>query len=78
MKTLYRLMVVLLCLVSLPSFADTESNMTSFFDGMGFNTKVNTPTAYHAQGAYYYSVGSLSMKSKISNIQPVSVTLPSI
>lgn len=67
-----------LAITSFGVIADTESNLTDYFNGLGFNTKVNNPTSYKGQSAYYFSGGEISLKSHISNIQPMQVTLPSM
>ncbi|MBY7933071.1 conjugal transfer protein TraH [Vibrio furnissii] len=73
-----KLILPLLIGISFNVHADTESNLTNYFNGLGFNTKVNSPTSYKGQSAYYFSGGEVSLKSHISNIQPMQVTLPSI
>lgn len=73
-----KLLLPLMICVSFNANADTESNLTSYFNDLGFNTKVNNPTSYKGQSAYYFSGGEVSLKNRVSNVQPMQVTLPSV
>lgn len=72
------IVAILIVPISHSCIAGVGSNLGNYFDGLGYNTHVNDPTAYKSQSAYYYSAGSMHLKNNVSNIQPVSVQLPSI
>lgn len=59
------------------SFADVNSDLNHFFDGLGMATNTTAPHAYHGQQAGYYSGGSLYARSTVRNVQLVQVDLPS-
>ncbi len=60
------------------ALSDTNSDLHTFFNDLGYSSNVTTPSAYKGQSANYYNVGSLYVKSRIRNAQLISVTLPSI
>ncbi len=78
MKNKFNVIFILSILISFPCFSDTASDLGDYFDAMGYDSQINSPTAYNNQSAYYFSAGSVSLKNKVSNIQPLSITLPSI
>lgn len=69
--------VVMLMTLSIPSFADVNSDLNHFFDGLGMATNTTAPHAYHGQQAGYYSGGSLFARSTVRNVQLIQVDLPS-
>lgn len=67
---------VMLMMLSTLSFADMNSDLNHFFDGLGMATNTTAPHAYHGQQAGYYSGGSLFARSTVRNVQLVQVDLP--
>lgn len=72
------LSVIITGSLSCPVFASTSNNISNYFDSVGMNTAVTSPSSYKGQSASYYNGGSLTMKSSVSTIQPVKIQLPSI
>jgi conjugative transfer pilus assembly protein TraH len=68
---------LLLALFSIPTFADVNGDLNSFFDGLGMATNVTAPHAYQGQQAGYYSGGSIFSRNAVRNVQLVQVDLPS-
>ena len=58
--------------------ADIESDLNSYFNKLGYESNVTTPSAYNGQAAGYYSGGGVVMRSGTQNIQLMHIDLPSI
>lgn len=58
-------------------FATIDSDLNDFYQGLGYQSNVTTPTAFHDQAAGYYTGGSLFLRNQVKNFQLVSVELPS-
>lgn len=71
------IITALLFFVSLPAFADVNSDLNSFFDDLGMATNVTAPHAYQGQQAGYYSGGSVFSRSAVRSVQLMQVDLPS-
>ncbi|MBN4055186.1 conjugal transfer protein TraH [bacterium AH-315-K03] len=57
--------------------ADIESDMSDFFDSLGY-TNVTDPGVYQSQSAGYYTAGSLYTRAPSKNYQLLSANLPSV
>ena len=69
--------IFLLSFFCLSAFADVNSDLNSFFNGLGMATNTTAPHAYQGQQAGYYSGGSLFARSAVRNVQLAQVDLPS-
>lgn len=58
--------------------ADIETDLNNYFDKLGYESNVTTPSAYNGQAAGYYSGGGVVMRSGVQNIQIMHIDLPSI
>ena len=67
---------LLLLSLSTPAVAGVSSDMNSFYQSMGFNAKINHPSAYKGQAADYYSAGSLTVKSQVRDTNLFQITMP--
>jgi conjugative transfer pilus assembly protein TraH len=76
-RRIYRRALIALILTVKNVHADIESDMSDFFDSLGY-TNVTDPGAYQGQSAGYYSGGSLYTRAPSKNYQLVSVNLPSV
>ena len=65
-------------LVSCPVQAGIESDLKSFFDGMGVSSNVTRGGAYRDQTGGYYSGGSIFVRSPSRNYQLLQITPPSL
>jgi conjugative transfer pilus assembly protein TraH len=74
MKNIFTLFLLL---VSFPVFADVNSDLNNFFDGLGMATNITAPHAYQGQQAGYYSGGSIFSRNAVRTVQLVQVDLPS-
>ena len=63
--------------VSLTALANIDNDLNSFYRGLGYQSNVSAPTAFHDQAAGYYTGGSLFLRNQVKNVQLVSVELPS-
>lgn len=63
--------------VSLTAAANIDNDLNSFYRGLGYQSNVSAPTAFHDQAAGYYTGGSLFLRNQVKNVQLVSVALPS-
>lgn len=75
-QKLASLLTVILIVPSV-SFADVNSDLNNFFDGLGMVSNTTAPHAYQGQQAGYYSGGSLYARNTVRNVQLVQVDLPS-
>ncbi|MFS1904467.1 conjugal transfer protein TraH (plasmid) [Vibrio lentus] len=55
-----------------------SGSLNGFFDGLGYNKNVTSPSSYKGQAASYYNGGSLSARTPIVSAQLISTTIPSI
>lgn len=69
------LMLMIFCPTLL--FADVNSDLNQFFDGLGVTTNTTAPHAYSGQQAGYYSGGSIFSRNSVRNFQLLQVDLPS-
>ncbi len=78
-KRIMKRIVVLICgcTLSIVAFANVDSDLHSFFNGLGYQSNVTAPSAFQDQAAGYYSGGSLFLRNQVKNYQIVSVELPS-
>ena len=58
--------------------ASVSSDLSSFFNSLGYDTNATNPSAYEGQEAGYYTGGSLYARNSVRDYQLVSVQLPSI
>lgn len=77
-KSLKRLSAIITTLVFFMPFAlaDVNSDLNSFFNGLGYSSNNTSPTAYQGQMAGYYTGGSVFLRNQVRNVQIASVTLP--
>lgn len=57
--------------------ASVDSDLNSYFDGLGMVTNTTAPHAFQGQQAGYYSGGSLYARNSVRNVQLVQIDLPS-
>src|SRR5438309_755089 len=67
----------LLSLCFINTHASINSDLTNFFNGMGFSNNETAPNAYQSQEAGYYSGGSLFARDSVRDVQIVQIDLPS-
>lgn len=60
------------------SYADTNSNMNSFWNSSLSASNVTGPTAYQGQAAGYYTLGNVAMRSQQDTYSVGSIQLPSV
>ena len=58
-------------------FATIDNDLNAFYRGLGYQSNVTAPTAFHDQAAGYYSGGSLFLRNQVKNVQLISAELPS-
>ncbi len=75
LKIIFMLFIIT---ISLNAFADVNSDLNNFFDGLGMVSNTTAPHAYQGQQAGYYSGGSLYARNSVRNVQLVQVELPSV
>lgn len=74
-----RAMILMFTLVlSFNGYCDTETNLTSYFNSLGYNTKINNPVSYRGQSAFYFSGGEVNLKNHVTNLQATNIQLPGI
>jgi conjugative transfer pilus assembly protein TraH len=70
-----------LCLISVfwsvAVFANINSDLTNYFNQLGFSSNVTGSTAYQGQEAGYYSGGSIYARDSVRDVQIAHVDLPS-
>jgi conjugative transfer pilus assembly protein TraH len=71
------IIVIVMLLFPYSVFADVNSDLNNFFDGLGVATNTTAPHAYQGQQAGYYSGGSIFSRNAVRNVQLVQVDLPS-
>lgn len=69
--------ILIYSVLTTKSFADVNSDLNNYFDGLGMVTNTTAPHAFQGQQAGYYSGGSLYARSTVRNVQLVQVDLPS-
>jgi len=72
-----RLIIVFFFLLASSAYADINSDLNSFFNGLGVVTNTTAPHAYQGQQAGYYSGGSIFSRNTVRSVQLVQVDLPS-
>lgn len=55
-----------------------SGSLNGFFDGLGYNKNVTSPSSYKGQAANYYNGGSLSARTPIVSAQLMSINLPDV
>lgn len=60
-----------------PIFAGIDSDLNSFYNGLGYQSNVTKAQSFHDQAAGYYTGGSLFLRNQVKDYQMVSVELPS-
>ncbi|GEK15908.1 conjugal transfer protein TraH [Aliivibrio fischeri] len=68
----------LLILLSTPSIAGVNDDLSRFFDELDYSTNTTSSSAYKSQSANHYSGGSAYIRTPITQAQLTAVTLPSI
>ncbi len=77
-KILLRIFIFSLSLMSLTStMASVNSDLSNFFNNLGFSDNTTAPNAYSGQEAGYYSGGSLFARDSVRDVQIAQVQLPS-
>lgn len=59
------------------AIANVDHDLNQFFRGLGYESNVTSPTAFHDQAAGYYSGGSIFLRNQVKNYQIMSIELPS-
>lgn len=72
-----KIIFFLMMLFPITLYADVNSDLNNFFDGLGVATNVTAPHAYQGQQAGYYSGGSIFSRNAVRSVQLVQVDLPS-
>ena len=76
----YGVMVSLLMVAIFMSFtvanADTNSDLNSFFSGIGFQAHGNQPSTYESQAAGYATFGSIYARNRVRDIQIMHIDVP--
>lgn len=78
MKDVFRKTFLVMVVSSSVLQANIESDLKTFFDGMGVSSNVTRGGAYHDQTGGYYSGGSVFMRSPTRNPSLFQVTPPSL
>ncbi|MFT3741098.1 MAG: conjugal transfer protein TraH [Gammaproteobacteria bacterium] len=68
---------ILACLYGSLASASINSDLTHFFNSLGFNNNVTAPNAYQSQQAGFYSGGSLFARDSVRDTQIAHIDLPS-
>ena len=58
-------------------YADVNSDLNNFFDGLGFDKNITSPRAYIGQEAGYYTGGSIFARTPVKNLQIAQLEVPS-
>lgn len=77
-RALPPLLLMLLTTPPLTALASVNNQLGSYFDSLGYNTNVTSPSAFKGQSANYYSAGGLSLKNPVSNLEVGQINLPAI
>ena len=67
----------LLLLISQIATASVNSDLSSYFDDLGFQSNVTNPSAYNGQTAGYYSGGGVFTRDAVRDVQIAQIDLPS-
>lgn len=73
-----KVILLFLLLILNTSYADVNSDLNHFFDGLGYSANATAPTAYQGQQAGYYTGGSLYLRNSVRNVQIAEVDLPQV
>lgn len=68
---------LVITLIPWSAFADVNSDLNHYFDGLGMVSNTTAPHAFQGQQAGYYSGGSLYARNTVRNVQLIQVDLPS-
>lgn len=58
-------------------YADVNSDLSSYFNSLGFSSNVTSPNVYQGQQAGYYTGGSVFARDSVRDVQIAQVDLPS-
>lgn len=78
MNALRHVLMSILSCVSLASFADVNTDLTHFFNQLGFANNATAPNAYQGQQAGYYTGGSLFARDSVRDVQIAQIELPQL
>jgi conjugative transfer pilus assembly protein TraH len=59
------------------AWADINSDLTTYFNGLGLDSNVTAPQAYKGQQAGYYTGGSIFARNSVRDVQIANIQLPS-
>ena len=78
-KSVMKFMPYLLLLSAMvkPALAGVNSDLSSYFDDLGFQSNVTNPSVYNGQAAGYYSGGSVFTRDAVRDVQIAQIDLPS-
>jgi conjugative transfer pilus assembly protein TraH len=76
--TLKTISTIVGLMIFVNAHADIETDLNNYFNKLGYESNVTTPSAYKGQAAGYYSGGGVVMRSGTQNIQLMHIDLPSI
>lgn len=68
----------LFLITTISASADINTDMQSYFNGIGISSNVTSPSVYQGQEASYYSGGSLYMRTPNKDLQFAQITAPSL
>lgn len=73
------LLVVTYCclIINASIYAGIDSDLKLFFDSLGFDNNISTPSAYKGQEAGYYTGGSVFARTQVRDLQIAQIDLPS-
>lgn len=60
-----------------PIYAGINSDLTNFFNKLGFDSNITAPSAYQGQEAGYYTGGSIFARNAVRDLQIAQIDLPS-
>ncbi len=58
--------------------ASVGSDLTHFYNGLGFSANASDPSAYRGQQAGFYTGGSLYLRNSVRNVQIAQIDLPQV
>lgn len=78
MNKFFYLLATTMTLFGSNAFCDVGTDMKDFWNGMGGMSNAGGVSAYDAQAAGYYTLGSLYARTPVKNTQLASINLPSM
>ncbi|MDA7742527.1 conjugal transfer protein TraH, partial [Francisellaceae bacterium] len=57
-------------------FADSNSDLQTYFNGLGFQGHANSPSTYNSQAAGYATLGSIYERNRVRDIQIMHIDVP--